>query len=883
MGNVRQILNPQSVALIGATEKEGSIGRAVLNNLTGSTNRPLYYVNPNRQTILGQASYPHIGDVPSPVSLAVIVTPTATVPKIVEDCGQAGVGGLIIISSGFGEAGPEGEVLEKEIVQIRKEYGLRIIGPNCLGVIRPHIGLNATFLPTQPQPGKIALISQSGALGDAILDWGASAGIGFSLFASLGSMIDVGFGDLIDFLNDDFNTKSIMLYMENVGDARRFISAARGFALQKPIVVLKPGRFAESRRAITSHTGGRPGDDRVYDAVFKRVGLVRVKEVADLFNVAEVLDSRYLPHGPRLGIISNAGGVGIIATDCLAELGGVLARLSEKSVERLAALSPGQVGRDNPIDMPGDADIKDYINTVKICLEDEGVDGVLIIYTPRAVADPVDLARAVIEMAHRNTKPLIAAWMGGTRAVEGRLMLLRANLPAYKTPEEAVKTYLHMYQYQRNIELLYETPVEVGQGGPRLKNYLKTMIKKAFKEKARVLPVKQALDLLVNYRIPTAESAIVPEVARIPKKVREMGLPLVLSVRDTPGGDVFFLPLLSEADVVRACQEAASRIGPDGEILLQKVSDTSKKAFTLLSRRDPDFGTVIVLKREIRLTEESTNRVSIGLPPLNQTLTRRILEELGLTGSCSVAGEGRETLPRLEELLVGFSNLIVDFPEIEKMDLVLSLDRTSLVVSDATIRLADHYSGSSLYPHLVISPYPSRYTETWTLRDGTQVLLRPIRPEDEPLGREMLANVSKENLRVRFFTVQKITHDLLIRFCNIDYDREIGIVAEIGSGDDKKMIGGARLIREPDTSKAEFALLVRDDYQSMGVGAKLIDILIGIGHDKGVDEIYGIVLTENEKMIELAKKLGFEVTREPDGISRVRLSLKPHDQDDRRP
>lgn len=874
MGNVRDILNPESVALIGASEKPNSIGLAVLNNLLQSADLSLHLVNPNHQTILDRPSFPRITDLPSSVNLAVVVTPAATIPGIVEDCGKAGVGGIIVISSGFGEAGPEGKALEEEIEQIRKKYAIRVLGPNCLGVIRPHIGLNATFIPTQPQPGKIALISQSGAIGDAILDWGASTGIGFSLFASLGSMIDVGFGDLIDFLNEDYNTKSIMLYMENVGDARRFISAARGFALQKPIVVLKPGRYAESRRIITSHTGARQGDDRVYDAVFKRVGVVRVKEVANLFNVAEVLDSQYLPHGPRLGIITNAGGVGIIVTDSLAELGGVVARLSEAGIEKLRAVLPGRTRIDNPIDIPGDADIDRYTNCLKILLAEEGVDGVLIIYTPRATADPIDLARSVVGIARSNTKPIIAAWMGGTKAVEGRQILLHENLPAYRTPEEAVRTYLHMYQYHRNIELLYETPVEVGQRGPRLRNYLRTMVKKAFKEKKRVLPTKNSLDLLTNYGIPVVESVIFTDIEQIQKKVRQMGFPLVFALRSSEGRDVYTMVLRAEPDVVTACEEATKRADEKAEIVLRKTSDTSAM-FRLQSKRDPSFGSIILLKREMIPPDDRARRVSIGLPPLNQTLARRLLEELGLPDIRSTAGEEQTIASRLEKFLVSFSNLIVDFPEIETIDIALSPGPLGLVAADVTILLADDYSDNSLYPHLVITPYPSRYTETWTLRNGTQVLLRPIRPEDEPMGREMFAGVSEETLRVRFFTTQKITHHLLIRFCNIDYDREIGIVAEISEGDKKRLIGGARFIREPDSRTAQFALLVKDDYQGMGLGAKFIDILIGIAHDKELDELYGVVLTENYKMIELAKKLGFDVTREPDGISKVTLSLRP--------
>lgn len=867
MGNIRKMLNPQSVALIGATDREGSIGRAVLTNLLKSTDRPIYLINPNRQTALDLPCLPHIGDAPSPVSLAIIVTPAGSVPCLVEECGKAVVAGIIILSAGFGEAGTEGKRLEEEIVEIRKRYGMRIIGPNCLGVMIPHIGLNATFVTTELEQGNIALISQSGALGDAILDWGTSTGIGFRMFVSLGSMIDVGFGDIIDFLNDDYDTKSIMMYMENVGNARRFISAARGFALKKPIVVLKPGRYAESARAITSHTGGRKEDDRVYDAVFKRIGLVRVKEVVDLLNVAQVLDSRYLPQGRRLAIVTNSGGVGIIATDTLVELGGELARLSSASMEKLNSFLPEQTSKENPVDIVADADLQLYLNTVEVCVGDEGVDAVLVIYTPRATADAIDLAMSLVEISRKTEKPIIAVWMGGQAAAEGRRILLQANLPAYATPEEAVNTYLYMYRYRKNIELLYETPAEVGQASPRLQNYMKAIVRNLIKEKKYTLSTKYALDLLMSYRIPTAQAAVVTDMRRISEEARSLGFPLSFTWKNLDDGRNYQRYLVTEEDLAKACEEAKQM--PDGitEIVLQKPAKANSYPFGLRSKRDPDFRTVIMLIGQGEGT--TAEPISIGLPPLNQILARRLLEEAGIYRLITGAGGENHALAKLEESLVGFSNLVVDFPEIESIELALSFQQVNVTASNVNMTLAAEYSSSLPYPHLVITPYPSRYTQTWNLPDGTEVTLRPIRPEDEPMGREMLAGLSSETLRVRFFTAREITRDLLIRFCNIDYDREIAIVAEIRKDDKKILIAAARLVSEPDSAKAEFAILVHDNYQGMGLGAKMIDILIGIGQDKGLDRIYGTVLNENRRMLELCRRLGFRIESRADGVSTV--------------
>ena len=456
--------------------------------------------------------------------------------------------------------------------------------------------------------------------------------------------------------------------------------------------------------------------------------------------------------------------------------------------------------------------------------------------------------------------------MGGARAAEGRRILLDANLPAYATPEEAVKTYLYMYRYQKNIELLYETPAEVGETSPRLQNYLKAILRNAIKEKKYRLSTKYARDLLTNYRIRAPRAVVVNDVRHVPEEVRQMGLPLSFVWKSLDDEASYERSLAREEDVKEACDEAGSKTG-NAEIVLQKPVASNSLTFSLQSRRDPDFRTVILLSRQGAGTE--VNAGSIGLPPLNQTLARRLLDEAGIYQAVPAGVDGQPAPGPLEESLVNFSNLIVDFPEIERIDLVLSVEQSNLAATSVNMFLAGEYSTTLPYPHLVITPYPSRYTQIWNLPDGTEVILRTIRPEDEPLGREMLAGLSEETMRTRFFVIREITRDLLIRFCNIDYDREMAIVAEIRKDGKKIHIAAARLVSEPDSPRAEFAILVADQYQGMGLGAKLMDMLMGIAQDKGLEEIYGTVLNENRTMLALCRKLGFHVERQADGMTTV--------------
>ena len=888
MGSIERMFEPETVALIGATEREGSVGRDIMENLLmGKGEREIFPVNPNRKTVLGLKCYPSIKDVPKHVDLAIVAVPAKIVPKVVEECGEAGVDGVVIISAGFREVGEEGRKLEEKIDQIRRKYNLRILGPNCFGFIRPHIKLNATFLRRMPEPGQIAFISQSGALGSAILDWAVASHIGFSMFISLGSMLDIDFGDLIDYLGEDPNTKSILIYMEgieNIERARKFMSAARGFARTKPIIILKPGKHEAGARAAKSHTGSMVGSFEVYDAAFKRIGAVRVDEIADLFNCAGVLDSRYLPAGPRLAIITNAGGPGVIAADAVVDYGGEMAKLSEKTLETLNSILPPHWSKGNPIDVIGDADVKRYVEVLKTCLNDPNIDGVIVIYTPQGAADPKELAEAIIDIALEKIKPVLAVWMGGGESIEeARKIFFRNNIPCYDTPEEAVKTYTYMYRYKRNLELLYETPHELPIDIAPPKNHLKILIKRALNEKREVLTEDEVERFLRVYGIPTPSGGLARSVGEAILLASKMGYPVVLKIispdiiHKTDVGGVI-LGINNESELREAFNRLLNNVKqkcPNARIegvYVQKMVTKADYELILGSKKDPIFGSVILFGAG-GVGVEVFKDYALGLPPLNQVLARRIMEETKIYRLLKYGHRNKPpvNLTKLEEILIRFSNMIVDFPEIKEIDInPLIASENEFYAVDARIILDLEVAGkkSPPYSNLVIKPYPTKYIMPYRLKDGTQVLLRPIRPEDEPLEAELIRNLSEETKRFRFFQVIKdITHDMLVRFCNIDYDREMAIIAEYtDSSGRKRNVGVGRLIMDPTRKRGEFAVVVADDFQGKGLGTKLIDVLIEIAEEKGLELIYGVVMPENTRMIELCKKLGFEIRYTPEEV-----------------
>jgi len=696
-----RIFNPKSVAVVGASDEEGSVGYALMKNfLESGFEGEVYPVNIRKKEILGVKAYQSVLQLPQTVDLAVIATPAKTVPEVVEQCGKAGIKGLIIISAGFKEIGPEGKALEDKILEIKQKYDLRIIGPNCLGIIRPSIRLNATFINKMPRPGNVAFISQSGALGTAILDWAVHENVGFSYFVSVGSMIDVDFGDLIDYFGTDPKTCSILMYVEGITNARKFMSAARHFAKTKPIIVVKAGKYSESARAAASHTGSLTGEDDVYEAAFKRAGIIRVEEIADLFNCAEVLGMQPLPKGPNLVIITNAGGPGVMATDALIGMGGKLARLSPQTMEYLNSVLPPYWSHGNPIDILGDARADRYKAVLEAVLNDENVDGILIIYTAQAVADPFEIAKSIVELVKsrgQRGKTILTSFMGKKDVEEANLFLNANEIPTFSTPEQAVKTYMYMYKYRRNLELLYETPEELPVDVSPPKMPIMAIFRNAAAENREVLTEFEAKKILEFYNIPVVKTYVARNEDEAVALASRICYPVVLKVlspqitHKTDAGGVA-LDLKSEEEVkeaFRAIIRNAKKYNPNAEILGVTVQPMIKKRgveVILGSKRDIVFGPVILFGMG-GVGVELFKDYSVGLPPLNQTLARRMIEETRVYQLLKgFRGMPPANIKRLEEVMVLFSHLLLDFPQIKEVDInPIIVDEKDVIALDARI------------------------------------------------------------------------------------------------------------------------------------------------------------------------------------------------------
>ncbi|MEM2105039.1 MAG: bifunctional acetate--CoA ligase family protein/GNAT family N-acetyltransferase [Candidatus Bathyarchaeia archaeon] len=882
--NLDKIFNPKSVAVIGASDKEGSVGAKLLRNLVGVGYQGVVYpVNPFKSTVLGIKAYPSVLKIPWRVDLAIIATPAHTIPQIMEECGKAGVSGAIIISAIYKDAGKSRDAIEKQILKYKSDYGMRIIGPNSFGVMRPKIGLNATFANKAALPGKIAFISQSAALCASALDWASDAHIGFSAVVSTGSMLDVDLGDLIDYFGVDAQTRSIVLYLECVKNARKFMSAARGFARAKPIVVVKAGRFSESAEATCSHTGELCGDDAVYDAAFRRAGIVRVEALSDLFNCAEALAMQPNPKGPSLTIITNAGGPGIIATDTLIAKGGKLARLSNDTINALKDVLPPYCSISNPIDVFEEATPERFKKVIEICLQDPNSDGFLIIYTPQGATDPMTIARIIVEASKRTSKPILASLLGEDGCRMARRVLQKNRIPAFTTPEQAVSTFMYMYSYTQNLELLYQTPEELPIEFS-IPAFLKEVLKKAFGEGRQILNVYESLQFLEAYKIPTVKTLFAKNSQEAEAAASQVGYPVVMKavspqITHKSRAEGVILNVWSPTEVKTFFDELAERVknySPEAEfqgVVIQPM--IQKRGYELLvgAKKDSQFGSVIAFGMG-GVAAEVAKDISIGFPPLNLVLARRLMEKTAIYSRLS--SEFQSDAKILEEILVKFSQLVIDFPEIREIDInPLIFDGKSAVAVDARIVIdAERIKQNvQLHEHLVIAPYPRKYVTDCQLKNGVCITLRPIKPEDEILLAELFKSLSEETMRLRFFQVIKeMPHETLTRYCNLDYDREIAIVAEV-RGEKRQIIGVVRAISEPGRNCGEFAVVVGDQWQGLGLGSKLVDYIIEVCKEMGLKTLYGIVSANNSKMIHICTKRGFKLESYGEDLIKAALDL----------
>jgi acetyltransferase len=891
MGDLHKIFNPRTIAVIGATDKEGSFGRATLENALASPDRVVYPVNPDHEMLLGHTCWSNIGSIPEEVDLAIIATPAATVPGIVEACGRAGVGGLVIISSGFRETGADGVRLEEEIIRINQAYKMRIVGPSCLGIIRPAARFKATFFKGNIESGCIAFISDAGTFGRTLLDWGVSSHIGFSAVVSLGSAIDVTFWDVIDYLFEDPNTKSIILYMEEMlGDVKRFVSAARCFARVKPIILLKTPGLKERQCQGLTHSGMMACQEEVIDALARRLGVVRVREAQDLFNAAGILSSGHRPRGARLAILTNSRGIGIIAAKQLLRSGGKLAVLSEKTMKALDGILPSWWNRGNPVHLLRDADLARYVAAVEIALKDPEVDGLLTVYTPQDFTNPEELAEALIALSATTDKPLLTSWMGGNDVQRGRELMRAKGNPSYDSAEAAVRAYIYMNQYERNLQILHETPAELPLDEAPPKNHLKAIIRRSGRGDSMILTEDESIKFLRNYGIPVIATRTARTLDQAADAARDIGYPVVLKVASP---DIVFRQdvggVVTAIDSETALRSAYKRI-MDGVghfapkalvrgVVVQRMLEHIDYELILGSRKDSNFGAVILFEHG-GIGVEMMRDFSVGLPPLNQTLARLLMEEEPGVYRMLQGFRGKQPadLRQMEQILVSFSRMIVDFPEILEMDInPLAVSEGKAVALDARILLDKNALSGKLppYSHLAIAPYPTRYITLWRLNDGSEVILRPIRPEDEPLVHEMLTSCSETTIRSRYYhNIKNITHAMLVRSCHIDYARDMTIVAEIHIDKKKRIIGIGSLTVDVNGGEAgEFAIIVHDDFQKRGLAAKLLDVLIGIAEERELKEFYGFIEPTNGRMAYLCDKLGMTRSRSPEDLTRVAISL----------
>ncbi len=876
--HLNNIFNPQRIALIGVTTNPNSVsGKVLINLVSGGFRGVVYPVNPENEAVMGIPCYPGLAALPKTPDLAIICTPAEKVPAAVKECGAAGIRGIIIMSAGFGETGEEGRRLEEEVErEIRKYEGMRVIGPNCLGIIVPGLKLNASFAADMPRPGNIAFISQSGALCTSVLDWAIEGKIGFSQFVSIGNSLDVEFGDLIDYFGEDENTHCIILYIESIRHPRKFMTAARAFARKKPIIVYKAGRFPESAQVAASHTGAMASEDAVYDAAFARAGLARVYEIGDIFSVAEMIGRNKFPQGPRLGIITNAGGPGVMATDALIAANGVLAELSEPTMALLNENLPAFWSHGNPVDVLGDARAKRIAKATQIVLADPGVDAVLVILTPQAMTNPNATAKEISALAATTRKPILAAWLGGQSMHEADDILVESGIPSYKTPEQAIRAFMTMVAYNRNLVTLYETPRDIPVEFVVDRNQLRSSFREMIGTERAVLPENISKTILENFGIATTRphpAVTADEAVAIAGRI---GYPVVLKIHSpdiTHKSDVggVQLDLGSEKQVRAAFErimESAAQKMPSARVegvTVQRMASPKNAVEMILGiKRDNVFGTVLMVGMG-GVTAELFGDKALGFPPLNERLARQMIESLRIWPLLKgYRGAPAKNTDQLIQVLIRLSYLAADYPEITELDInPLLVTTTEVIALDARIVVEpqpgcgddDHYS------HLALHPYPEKFVKATVLQDGTEVLLRPIKPEDEPLWLEMLGSCSKESLYSRFrYFFHWESHEVATRYCYIDYDREIAIVAEILEEGRRKLVGVGRLIADPDHETVEYAILIADAWQQRDLGNILTDYCLEVAAGRKLKKVVAQTTTDNQRMISVFRKRGFEVT-----------------------
>ena len=897
---LKPLLEPASIAIIGASETEGSLGATLVRNMLEMDYKGrLFFVNPKHKTLFGRPCHARVEDVPQRLDLAAICTPANTVPAIIEACGNAGTRSAMIVSSGFAESGPRGATLERSILETARRHRLRLLGPNSLGIMRPCAGVNLTYTHSSANAGGIGLISQSGALCTAVLDWAQPNNVGFSSVVALGTSSDVDFGEVLDYMVADPKTKSIFLYIEGIRNARRFMSALRAAARCKPVLLIKVGRRPAGEQAALSHSGAAVGDDDIFDAALRRAGVVRLYTVNQMYATAQALFAHFHPRGNRLAIITNGGGLGVMAADHADDIGIQLARLEPRTLATLDEMLRGGWSRSNPLDIGGEADPARYAAALQAVQADENVDGVLAVLAPHAKSDPTQAARAMIELAHQSDKPLVTSWMGETQVAEARLLFKGAGIPTFRTPEPAVELFSHLSNYFRNQKLLLQTPAATAGSGadyqpPRLES-ARLVIETALLEGRKVMSEMESKALLAAFRIPIAQTMLARSLSEALVLAEEIGLPVAMKIdspqvaeKSTCGG--VRLNLTSLAAVRDAYQGISADVRqclPDAVIngiaIEPMVIKPNGRELRIGVVQDAIFGPAITLGPgggDIEAGLSATQRC-VALPPLNPVLisdmlqSSRVVARLGARNNLPAA-----SMAALEAVLLRVSEMVCELPWIRELEInPLIIDEHGAVAVDARIVIANLPLNAGPYDHMAIHPYPSTLAGRFQARSGRSVTIRPIMPEDAPLEQAFVQKLSPQSRYFRFMnTIRELTPAQLVRLTQIDYDREMAFIATVPDGDESRevQVGVARYAINPDGESCEFAIVVADDWQGEGLARRLMSVLIDTARKHaGLKTMNGDFLSENQRMIKFVTRLGFVLSAHPEdpGLKRGVLAL----------
>ncbi|WP_310452960.1 GNAT family N-acetyltransferase [Sulfuritalea sp.] len=885
------LFEPESIAIVGASETPNSIGVTLVRNMLDSGYKgKLFFVNPKHPTVFGQQSYTAVDTIPQRLDIAVICTPAATVPDIVDACGRAGCKNAIIIAGGFAEAGPRGAALERATRENARRHGMRLLGPNCLGIMRPGSQINLTFGHGFAHAGTIGLISQSGALCTAILDWALPNKVGFSNVVSLGAESDVDFGEVLDYMVSDPRTENIFLYIEGIKNARRFMSALRAAARCKPVLLIKVGKHPAGEKAALSHTGALVGADDVFDAALRRAGVVRLANVGQMYAAASALFSHFRPRGKRLAIITNGGGPGVMAADHAADIGIPLAQLDPATFTRLNELLPATWSKSNPIDILGDADPTRYGLALQACIDDDHVDGVLVILTPQAMSDPTQAARTVIEIARQSDKPMVTCWMGEEQVGEARKLFKGAAIPTFRTPEPAVDLFSHISNYYRNRQLLMQTPPSISEQAPPRLESARLVIETALMEGRKVLNEMESKAVLAAFRIPIAQTVVARSASEAMVLAEELGLPVVMKVdspnivhkTDSGGVRLNLSSLAAVRDAWLEIMDEVKRNRPDAQIngiaIEPMIQKPNGRELVVGMMRDKIFGPTIVFGPGGTSVEAYSSDRAVALPPLNSVL---VADMLASTRTTARLGEFRNMPPvnmdAIESVLLRVSSMVCELPWISEMDInPLIVDEHGAVAVDARITIENTPITAGRYDHMAIHPYPSQLKSSFQAKDGTQVTIRPIKPEDVRMEQEFVKALSPEARYMRFMnTIREVSPAQLVRLTQIDYDREMAFVAIIDADGADKEIGVVRYATNPDGESCEFAIVVADDWQGKGLARRLMGILIDTARSNGLRYMHGDFLAENSRMLAFVSSLGFVLSTHPEdsGLKRGVLVL----------